>query len=260
MTEQKQEKHLSYILQLLQSLRPITLSQMSGIRLMNRTDTKFVTNVELLYKMLEMIQDSYYVQDIDGVRLADYKTLYFDFPNHYFYNIHHNGKYPRQKVRVRTYADSDISFLEIKRKNNHRRTSKIRLMVPGADRIQEANGDLFLRENLQFGLSDLIPAVSNHFRRMTLVNEAKTERLTIDLDLSFKNHETGCEACVPNLVIVELKRDGLQPSPILGVLKKLRIKPLGFSKYCIGSALTNKNLKQNRLKMRLHEISRRNLI
>ena len=44
------------ILELLSRLKPITLEQMSGIRLMNRTDTKFVTSKENLVRLLAMAQ------------------------------------------------------------------------------------------------------------------------------------------------------------------------------------------------------------
>ena len=57
-----------------------------------------------------------------------------------------------------------------------------------------------------------------------------------------------------NVVIIELKRDGLVPSPILAMLKKLRIKKSGFSKYCIGTAFTYPQLPQNRFKERLRKI------
>lgn len=59
-----------------------------------------------------------------------------------------------------------------------------------------------------------------------------------------------------DLVVIELKRDGLQPSPILPLLTKLRIHPHGFSKYCIGSALTNADLRRNRIKPRLHSVEK----
>jgi hypothetical protein len=59
-----------------------------------------------------------------------------------------------------------------------------------------------------------------------------------------------------DIVIIELKRDGLKPSPILGKLLQLRIHPHGFSKYVIGSALTNNDLRHNRIKPRLHSIER----
>ena len=47
------------ILELLSRLKPITLEQMSGIRLMNRTDTKFVTSKENLVRLLAMAQGKY---------------------------------------------------------------------------------------------------------------------------------------------------------------------------------------------------------
>ena len=42
--------------ELLEHLEPITLEQMSGIKLMNRTDTKFVTNKGKLAQLLELAQ------------------------------------------------------------------------------------------------------------------------------------------------------------------------------------------------------------
>ena len=57
------------ILELLSRLKPITLEQMSGIRLMNRTDTKFVTSKENLVRLLAMAQGKYYAQyyPLDGL-------------------------------------------------------------------------------------------------------------------------------------------------------------------------------------------------
>ena len=59
------------------------------------------------------------------------------------------------------------------------------------------------------------------------------------------------DADVGPLVIIELKRDGNVFSPVLDILRQLRIKPSGFSKYCIGSVMTNKDLKQNLFKQKL---------
>ena len=55
-------------------------------------------------------------------------------------------------------------------------------------------------------------------------------------------------------VIIELKRDGRCPSPILPMLRQLRIKPAGFSKYCIGACVTNPHLRLNKFKKRLVKI------
>ena len=74
------------------------------------------------------------------------------------------------------------------------------------------------------------------------------------MDLQFNNLVTGQSMKLDNVVIIELKRDGLVPSPILAMLKKLRIKKSGFSKYCIGTAFTYPQLPQNRFKERLRKI------
>ena len=85
---------------------------------------------------------------------------------------------------------------------------------------------------------------------------AKTERLTIDCHVKFHHCETDIHDTFDQLVIIELKRDGNVYSPVKDMLRELRIKPSGFSKYCIGSALTNPNLKRNRFKSRFKKIDK----
>lgn len=242
---------------MLAGMDPISLQEMSSIRLMNRTDRKFVTDFSHLCRMLELLRTDYFVQEVEGTRICAYQTIYWDTADHAFYLMHHNGRMPREKLRVRTYLDSDISFMEVKRKNNHGRTRKERIMVAGEDRLLESGAEQFLQEQFHHSLSDFHPAVCNHFQRITLVNKGKTERLTIDFGVSFENYETGMKEGTGNLVIIELKRDGNVPSPVLEVLRRLRIRPLGFSKYCIGSLLTNPQLKRNRFKKRMVEIRKR---
>lgn len=242
--------------ELLTNLKPITLDEMKDIRLMNRTDTKFVTNKENLARLLELAQGKYYAQFNEGSKIANYMTTYWDTENHKFYLEHHNGRAPRQKVRVRTYMDSDVTFLEIKTKNNHGRTKKKRVEVPSQQITGEGGNEEFLQERVHLSLSDIHPTVRNQFHRITLVNYEKTERLTIDYDVSFHNMETGRSADVGQLVIIELKRDGNVFSPVLDMLRQLRIKPSGFSKYCIGSVMTNDRLKQNNFRERMVTFSK----
>lgn len=232
------------------------MEQMSSIRLMNRTDTKFVSNKTKLVRLLQQAQGKYFVQEIEGKRVAQYRTIYWDTEEHRFYLEHQNGRAPRQKVRVRTYLDSDITFLEVKTKNNHARTKKKRIMVPAPDRLAEAGAEDFLENMVRQGLASMRPTVQNMFQRITLVNYAKTERLTIDFNVKFRNFETGSDCGTGDLVIIELKRDGNQYSPVLDILRTLRVKPSGFSKYCIGSLLTNPALKRNMFKEKLVRINK----
>ena len=242
----------------LYQLQPISLDEMSGIKLMNRTDTKFVTSKSKLAELLELAQGKYYAQQIQGQRIANYKTIYWDTPEHRFYLEHHNGRAPRQKIRVRTYLDSDMTFLEVKTKNNHGRTKKKRITVPSQDRqdVVEAGGTPFVQGLTGATFDDILPTVQNQFQRITLVNYGKTERLTIDFNVQFHNFETQQDAQTGDLVIIELKRDGNVYSPILELLRRVRIQPSGFSKYCIGSAMTNGGLKNNLFKPKMVRLSK----
>jgi hypothetical protein len=114
----------------------------------------------------------------------------------------------------------------------------------------------FLASHLHFDVDTLIPHMHNYFRRITLVNKAKTERLTIDTSLQFHNVQTNVDRDMGPLVIIELKRDGLVFSPVLEMLRQLHIHPHGFSKYCMGAALTNQQLPVHRFKKKLRDVER----
>lgn len=237
---------------LLRAMPPITLEQMSEIRLMKRTDQKYLTNLPTLLRLLEMTRDSYYSQEIKGRRISPYATTYWDDPSDLMFRTHQAGHAPRRKVRVRTYLGSDQSFLEVKKKDNHGKTSKSRVPVPSLQAVlEEQAGQDFLQQKTGFSLEHLVPTVGNRFNRITLVNRAKTERLTIDFDIQFYNYKTQLSAAMSNIVVIELKRDGRVASPILPMLRALRIKPSGFSKYCIGACVTDPTLRVNRFKKRL---------
>ena len=120
----------SNIKELLDSMEPITLEQMSGIRLMNRLDTKYVASKAQLVQLLGLLQDKYYVQETLERRVIPYLTTYYDTRDHVMYIMHHNRRARRMKVRVRTYVASNLTFLEVKNKNNHARTKKKRIEVP----------------------------------------------------------------------------------------------------------------------------------
>ena len=236
----------------------ISLDEMSSIRLMNRVDSKYLANEEQLGRLLELAHDDYMVQSINGVLQSEYKTQYLDDRFNTMYLNHHNGRLTRQKVRIRTYVDTGDNFFEVKLKNNHGRTKKKRIHLTGADTYVQDGAAEFLEEHgmLSIPLSDLKPKVANHFKRVTLVNKAKTERLTIDRHLSFHNNETGLDRIMENLVVIEVKRDGNTYSPIQDLLRELRIFPSGFSKYCIGMALTTPGIKRNMFNERIRKIEK----
>lgn len=246
---------MSVLTDILSTFAPISLEQMSEVKLMNRIDRKFVTTTDRLYQLLQMARQDYYIQEIDGERNPEYDTTYFDTVAFDMYNQHQWNHANRQKIRFRTYCISGLQFMEVKTKNNHGRTKKKRMEVSDMN-VCESEKRTFLSKHLNYQADTLQPVLNNHFHRITLVNKAKTERLTIDSALCFHNLVSGQDKDMGNLVIIELKRDGLCYSPVLEMLHQLHIHPHGFSKYCMGSALTNTQLPIHRFKSNLIEINK----
>ena len=247
---------LSTIDSKLSQMDPITLEQMSGIKLMNRIDTKYLVDVRRLPALLDKAKSDYYVQEIESKRKAFYRTLYYDTSDAKMYTIHQNRKLNRQKIRVREYVESNLTFLEIKNKNNKGRTKKIRISVAHDEiKSQQAAVD-FITEKANYAVDEISGRLRNQFSRITLVNKGKTERLTIDINIKFDNCVTGNQNTIPSLCIVEVKRDGNVYSPFTSYMADFRIKKKSISKYCLGMILTDPGLKQNRFKEKLRYIEK----
>ena len=95
------------ILDLLKELKPITLDEMSSIKLMNRLDTKYVTTKAKLCQLLELVKGKYYVQETNGDLISPYRTTYFDTPDHAMYMQHHSGHCNRKKVRIMKQCEEE---------------------------------------------------------------------------------------------------------------------------------------------------------
>ena len=238
---------------ILKQFDPITLEEMESVKLMNRIDTKYAVPIWVLPNILEKAKQDYFVQQIDGKRVATYDTMYFDTDNLDMYLRHHDRQLVRQKIRIREYVESNLHFLEVKKKNNKGRTKKKRIEISGAtdDTIRE-----FISAKSRYRWDDISAKLRTKFSRITLVNKEKTERLTIDMNLVWENQMTAISKTFPELVIIELKRDGNVPSPMLRIMLSERVHPLKISKYCIGIALTTPNLKRNRFKSKIRKIEK----
>ncbi|MBR5700637.1 MAG: polyphosphate polymerase domain-containing protein [Bacteroidales bacterium] len=245
---------------LLADFLPITLTEMDAVTLMNRIDTKYVTTVPVLEELLrQAAQRGYRVLETESTRLCPYDSIYFDTPGLRMFTDHRNRKLVRQKVRTRVYLTSGATFLEVKRKNNHGRTRKKRTPIPGEafrDFREFPDAASYLAVKSDFTAAQISPALETRFDRITLVNAAKTERLTIDTALHFRNQRNGAEADIPGGVIIELKQDGRVVSEMKEILRALRVKELRVSKYCIGTALTDPTCRPGRFKLKLRRIQK----
>jgi beta-xylosidase len=145
-------------------------------------------------------------------------------------------------------------------KNNKGRTKKKRVEISSSQFLDikenQTVRNLILKE-IEMDAQILFPTLENNFKRITLVNFEKTERLTIDFDLNFINHETNKERKIENLVIIELKQEGRCSSTFKKIMLDYPIYEKSFSKYCIGTVVTNPIIKSNNFKSRIRFIEKK---
>ena len=227
---------------------------MDSVKLMDRTDTKFVFNFSELEAVLNEAKAHYKILDISGRRMSRYKTLYFDTENFTLYNQHHCGKLNRYKVRHRTYVESNIGFLEVKFKNNKGRTLKTRIKENKVPDITTGSSLEFLTRLLPFDPLILLPKIWINYSRITLVNKLSAERLTLDLNLEFE--ENGRSKLLNKLVIAEVKQDSKVSSPFISMMRAKHIGEGAISKYCFGVATMFSQVKKNNFKPKLTIINK----
>jgi len=233
----------------------ISLGELSSATLMDRVDSKYCFSLELLPEVLGEILDDYLLLDIDKQAFQFYRTYYFDTPNDGFYLDHHNGRRKRVKVRIREYVNSHLSFLEVKQKCNTGQTRKYRRQIEQPQSVLDHQQSDFVGPYIGCPPSSLDIKIQNQFQRITLVNRNLRERCTLDLNVSFSSGDQ--RADLQNLVVLELKQERRDiPSPLATTLRGQRLRTQGFSKYCIGRALLQPDLKHNRLKPVLQRVRR----
>lgn len=246
---------MNLILNPLESFRRITLSDLDRVKLMNRTDLKFCLHRKRLPGILELLKCNYQVLEIDGQIIFPYDNTYFDTPDDRMFINHQNGKRNRYKIRLRQYVQTEDNFLEIKFKTNKGRTIKERItrrdFLP---EFEEHEFD-FIRESSPFLANVLQPKIRSSFDRITLTDNNFTERITIDTFPLFQNSEK--EISLENLVIIEVKQSKANKTALITkVLRENKIYEQGFSKYCIGRAMLEENIKKNRFKPTLLKLQK----
>ena len=234
------------LLNIISSFTSISLSEMDEVKLMNRTDTKFAFRVHNLEELLEKMQVFYKVLEVNSERVQTYKSLYFDTEDRKFYIDHHNSRVNRNKIRFREYVSSELTFLEVKLKNNKGKTIKKRIKVATISEKLSPEQKEYIEKitgkKLEVSAKQWIL-----FSRITFVHKTKKERLTIDINLSFENKKE--KGDLKEIVIAEVKQERMnRSSDFIRIAKEMSILPMRLSKYCISTMQLHPNIKQNRFK------------
>lgn len=241
--------------EVLNGFDPISLEQVEEVKMMDRFDSKFFFNLEILQVVLHEVKDNYFVLETAGTRVQTYNTIYFDTLDNRFYLEHHNGRSKRMKLRKREYVDSGSVFLEIKQKNNKGLTSKKRMEIENLEKRLSEDETRFVKLNSNIDGEKLEPKFGSCFKRITLISKTLDERCTIDIDLHFNSYGAG-KSDLNEMVIAELKQEKqYQRSELAKVFKANKVHRQSFSKYCFGRALNESDLKSNVFKEGLKQIN-----
>ncbi len=238
--------------EMLRTLPSIDLDELEKVRLMDRIDTKYVLSAKRIPEILYNLNGNYKSLEINNTRSLPYTSMYYDTNELFFYNQHVTARSERIKVRFRTYQATNTTFLEVKKRTRKNRTVKWRIENHlSATGHFDAAAASFLESFIPEIQHDLNFSIANSFRRITLAGLDENERITIDYDLRFSDQK-GSSVNMPWLAIIEHKKNKSVPdSKLPGILKSYLIRPVGFSKYCIGVALLNENAKKNMLKKKI---------
>lgn len=240
--------------EILKMFEPVSLDELKDYKLLNRIDTKYICNSKLLPEILLLAKEHFKVQTIKNEQNFEYESLYFDTKDLKSYFDHHQGKRIRYKIRFRNYLDTGDSFLEIKKKRNYNRTDKSRDRFEFSQSLTKQHSD-FLENIIDIPASDFKAAIWTKFSRITLAGKKHIERITIDQNIRFCDDKQ--EVKLPNMVIIEVKRNKSGDiSPFTRILKELKIKPFGISKYILGNILLNPQIKHNRFHNKIKTINK----
>ena len=236
--------------------KPISLAEMDTVKLMNRTDSKYVFESSKLPVILDALCKEYKILEIEGSRISRYESLYYDTVQLELYHQHQTGKSNRYKIRSRNYVVSKINFLEVKLKNNKKRTIKNRIKIDCIvnNLSQEQVQSDFISLSAGYNANLLKPQFWVNYNRITFVSLERKERCTIDVGLAFVKSDIHQDFNF--LIVLELKQEKASTSPISLLMKDMGIRSGGLSKYCLGVISFNPLIKHNNFKTKLMSINK----
>ena len=179
---------------------------------LKRIDTKYLLNGDEFSKILNELKKDFKVLEIKGRKIFSYDNVYMDSEDYLFYNQHQEWKKSRTKVRTRYYTNTNQAFFEYKQKNNWI-TSRYRYEFPAEEHGFMTKGKKRFFEWVWQSMYSWVdtpkisPSIKTTYKRITLVSNDWSERLTVDYDIKTKDlrDKKANEVSLQNLVIIESK-------------------------------------------------------
>jgi len=233
-------------------LESISLDELiAAASLQTRVDRKYILRADEAETVLQNLDATTRVLEIDGQRASNYESVYFDTPELLSYRMAATGRRRRFKLRTRSYVDTAESYLEMKTRGARGTTVKDRLPYLMDDR------DALTRDGREYadaaldgiGIAHpedlyLVPTLVTRYRRATLYLPGSQSRTTIDTSLSWETDD-GSVLRLPRSVIIETK-SGSRTSEVDRLLWSHGHRPATISKFGTGLAAMRHDLPSNK--------------
>lgn len=232
------------------------LSDLPKEFLMRRQETKFILNTEQLLNCLELFRNECAALIINESLTHKYESKYFDSDDLKSYNDHHRGKSQRFKMRKRKYHSNGATFFELKLRNNKKYIQKFRIPSDfSKNYIVDEEKNLIYKHLSGSDFTQQKLVLQNDYDRIVLINSDRRLRITFDYNISFYSGNQSSQ--IDDVVIAELKYEKI-PKDYIDEMTKLGASQTSFSKYCVGTAILNPNVKRNNFKQNLVKIKKWN--
>jgi hypothetical protein len=156
---------------------------------------------------------------------------------------------------MRHYPDRDLSFFEVKTKQGPSSTIKHRFETPYGSNALGDKEKLLVSTHTSLPASLLQPQTWTRFHRLTLVGLHINERVTVDVGLELGDEDHPIR--LRGAAIIEVKQSPFcVRTPVMDALRRAKMRPGSSSKYCAAIALSNRDVRRNRLLPMLRTMER----
>lgn len=169
-----------------------------------RFETKHLCSIQNIRPIIDWMESNFVAITYKGFRQQNYHNRYFDTPNFKNYFDHHQGAFPREKLRKPITTSESSIYKE----------DYSEVLTIEYQRLQFWN--------------------EQSSERITI----DTELTFTNKDSSDSNGSWS------NLAIIELKSPHRSKTKVTTYLKELSLRPEPFSKYCIANAMLRPELKR----------------
>jgi hypothetical protein len=223
--------------------QPVSLEALDErASLQRRVDNKYLVPLDRLAQLSDALRGDYEILEIDGERVFDYESTYFDTPALDCFHDHIGNRRPRYKLRTRFYVTTRSCIFEVKVKRDDGETVKRHIDYESDDRreIKASARELFsetLEEcSVKRPQDDPRSSLLTRFRRVTVAAIDQPERITVDFGVELRAPGGDTAAIDESLAIIETKtQDG--SGPVDRMLGDEGLDPLSLSKYRLGIGL-----------------------